>query len=245
MIRVLVLCAMLAAASASQAQSTGRHRPAAAPADTVAMVVASPWHIVLNFGAASAGDLFRVRAGGAVPWDPEGGAPFGSAEFVATLDEGFAYGVSILRDLSPWFALRADAAFTELPLTAEARVGETVRIFEYDDVALTSFTVGLEAKLTRSPSYPFLTAALGTTIADAAGSEAYDQTVLAGRYGAGWHQVLSQALAFRLEVCNTMLSLDFEDYRPPSPLPIYPAATVEDLGPQSILRLQAGLVASF
>lgn len=245
MIRILVLCAVLAGASAGQAQSTGRHRPVSAPVDTVAAAAPTRWHVALNLGFASAGDLFRARAGGTVPWTPEGGAPFSSREFMATLDEGFAYGISARRDISAWFSLRADAEFTELPVTAAARVGETVRVYEYDNLSLTSFTLGVEARLARSASYLYLTAAAGATVADAAGGDAYDQTALAARFGGGWHQALNPALACRLEICNTLQSIELEDYRPPTSRSLYPDVTIENQAPQSILRLQAALVASF
>jgi hypothetical protein len=239
------LLALLATAAAAQAQSdTGRHRPPAA--QEVAAVAATPaWHIGLNFGLASAGDLFRARAGGSVPWDPEGGTPFGSADFVVTLDEGFAFGLSVLRDFGPWLRVRADAAFTQLPMTAEAKVGETVRLYEYDDLSVASFTAGVEAQLTQAPSYPYLTAGVGATVADGGQTDAYDQTTLTGRFGAGYHQALAPSLALRLEISSTVQSMGFEDYQPPTTLPIYPAVEVEDLGPQYILGIAAGLVANF
>jgi hypothetical protein len=130
-------------------------------------------------------------------------------------------------------------------MTAEARVGETVRLYEYDDLSVTSVVVALEGRLTRSPSHPYLVAGVGATIADAAGTDAYDQTVLAGRLGAGYHHVLTRSLALRFEVSSTLQTIDFEDYRPPVDLPLYPAVDVENRGPQYILGLTGGLVATF
>jgi hypothetical protein len=248
MIRNLILAVVLAAATVAQAQSdTGRHRPQPPPAPPEAVTATAPsaWHIGLNFGLASSGDLFRARSPGNGPWDPEGGTPFGSSDFVVTFDEGFAYGVSVLRDLGAWVSLRADAAFTQLPMTAEARVGETVRIYEYDDLSLASFTAGVEVRLTRAASHPYLSAGVGATVAGSSRTDAHDQTVFAGRFGVGFHQVLSPSLALRLEIANTRQSLDFEDYLPPTTLPVYPSVTVENLGPQNILGMTAGLVASF
>ncbi len=244
----LVTAVLATATAAAHAQSdTGRHRPepVATPSATTALDDGSAWHIALNVGLATAGDLFRAGAGGSVPWDPEGGPSFGSPEFVATLDEGFAYGVSVLRDVGPWLRVRADAAFTQLPITAEARVGETVRLYAYDDLSVATFGVALEGRLIRDPSHPYLLAGVAATVASAVGTDAYDQTVVALRFGAGYHQVLSRALALRFEVCNTMQSLDFEDYQPPVGLPIYPDVEIENLEPQHILALLAGLVATF
>ncbi len=248
MSRPLLLTIMLAVASVAHAQSdTGRHRPVPAPPAPAQSqrAAGSAWHVVLNLGLASAGDLFGASAGGSVPWNPEGGPSFGSPEFVVTLDEAFLYGVSVLRDLGPWISLRADAAFTRLPMTAEARVGETVRLYEYDDLSITTFGLVVEGRLTRAASHPYLFAGAGATIAGGAQTDAYDQTVLAGRFGAGFHQVLAPSLALRLEICDTLQDLDFADYSPPVDLPIYPAVEVENLGPQHILGATLGLVAGF
>jgi hypothetical protein len=244
--RLLFVTVLFATATTVHAQSdTGRHRPASATQEVSAPGSGSAWHISVNLGLASAGDLFRARAGGSIPWDPEGGASFGSPEFVVTLDEGFAYGVSILRDLGPWLRARADAVFTQLPMTAEARVGETVRLYEYDDIAVAVFGLGLEVRLTRAPSHPYLMAGAGVTTAGGARTDAYDQTVLAARFGAGYQQVLATSLALRFEICNTLQSIDFEGYRPPTSLAVYPNVTVENLGPQNILGFTASLVANF
>ncbi len=246
--RVLLVMVLLATATVAGAQSdTGRHRPAPAPtpAEAARPGAGSAWHVSLNFGLASAGDLFRARAGGSIPWEPEGGTPFGSADFVVTLDEGLLIGAAISRDVGPWLRVRADAAFTELPMTAEARVGETVRLYEYDDLTVSAFTVALEARLIRTPSHPYLMAGVGATMAGGAQTDAYDQTVFAGRFGAGYVQMFAKSLALRFEISNTMQSLDFEDYRPPTSLPIYPALEIENLGPQNILGLTVGLQADF
>jgi hypothetical protein len=246
--RCLLLMVVLAAATTAVAQSdTGRHRPAPTPVAVEISPAASgsPWHIGLSAGLASGGDLFRARAGGSVPWDPEGGAPFGSPEFVVTLDEGFTYGVTLAFDVRPWLRARADVAFARLPMTAEARVGETVRVYEYDELNAATYAFALEARLTRSPSHPFLAAGVGAMVASGVGSTAYDQSVLAGRLTAGYHQVLSPSLALRLEIHDQLQTLDFEDYRPPTSLPIYPSVAVENLGPQHVLGLTAGLQANF
>jgi hypothetical protein len=246
--RFLLVTVMLATAAAACAQSdTGRHHPVPAPtqSEVSAKVTGSTWYIGLNFGLPSGDDLFRVRAGGSTPWDPEGGAPFGSSDFTVTLDEGFAYGVSILRDLGPWLRARADATFAQLPMTAKARVGETVRLYEYDAMSVAMFGVGFEARLTSAPSHPYLAIGVGTTVAGGVRTDAYDQTVLAARFGVGYQQVLATSLALRLEICNTMQSMDFEEYRPPTSRGEYPNVTVENLGPQNILGFTAGLVANF
>jgi hypothetical protein len=246
--RCLLVMVVLAVATAAAAQSdTGRQRPAPnpAPATVSPSGEGSPWHLGLRAGLASGGDLFRVRAGGSVPWDPEGGARFGSAEFVVTLDEGFAYGAALLYDVGPWLSVRADAAFTRLPMTAKARVGETVRIYEYDDLNVATYDLALEARLTRSPSHPFLTAGVGTTVADGVASTAFDQSVFAVWFGVGFLQVLSPGLAMSVEIHDSLQSFDFEGYRPPSSLAIYPAVEVANIGPQHVLGLTAGLRAGF
>jgi hypothetical protein len=247
MIRVLSLLGALALAACAQAQSdSGRHRPSPPPPLAgVAGPDSSAWHVGLNLGFASGGDLFRVRAGGTVPWDPEGGRSFGSAEFLVTLDEGFAYGATIQRDLGSWLKIDAGASFTRLPMTAAARVGETVRVYEYDDLSVAWFGLGLEARLTRGRSHPFVTAGGGLTIADGARADSYDQTVLAGRFGVGYQQTISTAMALRLEIVDTVQSLDFGDYRPPTSRVPYPEVEVINQGPQHILGLGAGLVAGF
>jgi hypothetical protein len=248
MLRVFFVLVALTIATAAQSQSdSGRHRPlpvAAVPAEVSAGV--SAWHIGLNLGADSSGDLFRVRAlNGSQPWDPEGGTAFSSEDFVVTLDEGFAYGVAIQRDLGTWLAIRADATFTRLPMTAEARVGETVRIYEYDDLSIATYGAGVEASLTRGRNHPFVSAGAGVTVVNGSRADEYDQTVMAASVGVGYQQAVSPALALRLEIRDTIQSIDFEDYRPPTSRQPYPTVTVDNLGPQHILGVTAGLVAGF
>jgi len=245
----LVTLVAVAAATPAAAQTTGRHRPAVAepaPADTAA--AETKFLAGFQVGIMDSGDLFRVRTLGesGIPWDPPGGGPaFVSSDFVVTLDADVAFSVLASLEVSRWLAVRADLTHGRMDMTAEARQGEIVNIYAWDRLTVTLIGVVLEARLVSSPSYLYVLAGPGLTLASGSTGDTPDQTRLAGRFGAGYHHALGRRFGLRAEVSCNLQQLDFADYVPPYQGNVAPNATVAERGPQQIWQMTLGFNARF
>ncbi len=254
MLRVLtlaILVCLLAGPLLAQT-STGRHRRTAVeeePLPTEATETTSKrWYFMPGAGLMTSGDLARIRTtgGGDQTWQPPGGIPFASDDFVLTLDESIALAVTVGRRLGSHFSLRLDLSAAQLPMAALARVGELAGVFRWDELAVVMLGLTTEYRFMQEPSYLYVLA--GGTATQVSGnlSDDYDQTRPGLRFGGGFHQHLGSDWGLRLEIRDTVQMLEFADYRPPVPEGApYPGVQVEDLGPQHMVEILISLHGSF
>ncbi len=248
---VLLLLLLCAVASAASAQSTtGRHRRQ--PLVEVEPVgdyddADGGFFFMIGGGMMSGGDLVRVRtADVSRAWDPPGGPEFNSDNYLLTLDESIAISLTLGTRLSNCLWLRADVGFSQLDMVAEARVGESAAVYRWDQMSLVLAGLDLEYRLVRHPSYPYLIGGLAVVVATGDASDAYDESVLAPRIGAGYHMRLDRGWGLRAEIRDTIGSLDFDDYRPPVISDeVYPNIALEDKSPQHFVELLLSIQLAF
>lgn len=247
------LFCLLAASSVAQT-SSGRHRSS----DVVEEPASSPvdgndtrnWYIMPGAGMMTSGDLIRVYTTGesGIPWDPPGGHPFISSDFVLTLDESIGLAVTLGRRLVDRLWLRFDFSVSQLPITALARVGETAEVYRWDELAVLLMNLSVEYRLVRYPSYFYLLGGSGLTSVGGNASDDYDQSLMNLRLGGGYNANLGRGWGLRLEIRDTLQSLDLAGYRPPvvvDPEEIYPDVQLEDRGPQHFVEILLSVNGSF
>ena len=248
---ILFMVLVCALASTVSAQSTtGRHRrkPPVEPVPVQGYDDAEfGFFIMVGGGLMSGGDLVRVRtADVARRWDPPGGPEFQSDNFLLTLDESIAVSVALGARLSDRFWLRGDFGFGQLDMTAEARVGESAEIFQWDQMSLTMAALELECRLVRNPSYPYLLGGLTAIGVRGEGSDDYDETVVAPRVGAGYHLRVDRGWGLRVEIRDALGSLDFSDFRPPVVGDVvYPNIDLEEKDPQHFVEVLLSMQLAF
>ncbi len=252
--RLLILTALfcLVAGPLLAQTSTGRHRQSTAsepePAAEYGDEDSGKWFFMPGAGIMTSGDLARFRTinGGDQTWQPPGGQPFNSADFVLTLDESIALAVTVGRRVGSRFAVRLDFSAAELPMAAIARVGEEAGVFRWDELAVMMLGLSAEYRISATPSYFYLLAGGTATRVSGGLSDAYNQTQPGLRFGAGYHQHLGGDWGLRGELRDTLQSLDFADYHPPVPEGAPdPDAQVEELGPQHMVEILFVLHGSF
>lgn len=246
----VVLAGMLTAlaASASGQVDTGRHRrPMESPVAATGPQAPTRWVVLLQGGIMSSGDLLSVRtpAASGVPWTPPAGSSFVSDEFLLTLNEDASFGIGVERIVNDWLAVRGDASFSRLEVTAEARIGETVKLLPYDEISLAVYSLSAELKLVRNPSFPYLLGGAAVTVLSGSGDGAFDQTRAGLRVGGGYHQDLGHRLGLRGEVRTTIQQFQFADYVPPYEGTVRPDAAIRQRGPQQLWELQIGIAGQF
>lgn len=240
----------LLAAQLPAQTSTGRHRrtesvePAAPDTDPSRP---SNWYVMPGAGMMTSGDLIRITTAGAsgIPWDPPGGAPFTSSDFVLTLDESVDLAVTLGRRLADRFWLRFDFSAAQLPITALARVGESASVYRWDELSVLLLGLSVEYRLMEAPSFLYLLGGSGVTSVSGNSSDDYDQSLVNLRLGGGYHLNLGQGWGLRLEIRDTLQSLDLTGYQPPVEGDRYPDMQVEELGPQHFVEIILGLNGSF
>jgi hypothetical protein len=242
---VVLLALLLAAvpgAVRGQVSDTGRHRGAIPGQEAPGRLEGMVWGGVLT-----SGDLLRVEvpSGLTRQWLTPAGGSFNAYEFRVTLDEDAFLGFSLAYALREPWRLRLDVGWAELDATAEARTSQTVELHLYDQLRF--FTIGLsvERPLVAEPSYPYLLAGAALTAVGADQATELDQTRLGIRLGAGYQHTFSGGWALRLEVADTIQQLDLEDHVPRLAGGEATDIPLEELGPQNLFEVKAGLSAGF
>jgi hypothetical protein len=212
---------------------TGRHKPEppakseeeASPTDREsAGAEERRWHLGLLGGVQGGSDLFRVEVvdGPPVPWDPDTGGGFQSGRFTATLDRNFGLGLFVARDLSRIWSARFDLVYSRMDVAAEALVGQTGAVFLFDRMYVLNLGLGVEARLARARSYPFLLAALLVSNLDPVRAEGLGQTNLGARVGLGYFHSFQRIWGLRLEARLARTGFSVGDYVPRSSNPDQP-----------------------
>ncbi len=162
-----------------------------------------------------------------------------------TLDENLALAASLGRRLMPQLWLRLDAGVSTIDLAAEARVGEVAEAYRWDRLSFLTATAGLEYRLTRERSFPYLLAAAGINVVTADGDDQFDQSRPTFRVGAGFQQTLLPTWSLRLEIRDAVSSLDLADYVPPVAGNLTPNFQLEEKNPVHLFELLVLLTGSF
>jgi hypothetical protein len=248
----LLLALGLLATGAVAQTSTGRHRterPAEEPPpredfdDT-----ARSWSFHAGAGALAAGDLARVRTAGSagIPWDPPGGPEFNSDSFTLTLDESILLALGVGHRLSDRVWVRAAVSLAQLDVAARARVGQSAEVYRWDQLAVLLAGLDAELRLVRSPSYFYLVG--GASLVRLSGQEGdqLDDTGVALRVGAGYHQRLAPGWGLRVEVRNNLAAIDRADLAVPvAGEGVSPDLRVEDSGTDHFWEILASLQTTF
>ena len=230
---LFIVLALLApvAASAQTRSDTGRHKPKP-PAETAddststgrAGAVSRPWHLGIGGGVQGGSDLFRVEVidGPAVPWDPETGGGFQSSRFTVALDRNFSFSLFLSRDLGSVWSIRADLGYSRMDVAAEALVGQTGAVFLFDRMDVLNLGLGVEARLTRSESYPFANATILVSHLGPVRAEGLEQSNLGGRLGLGYYHSMHEVWGIRGEIRISGTGFSVGEYVPRSELPDQP-----------------------
>jgi len=248
----LLLSCPLAELAGAQ-PTTGRHRADRTDRQEEATVEGydernGRWALIASAGALAGGDLVRVRTGGSagIPWDPPGGPEFRSDSFQLTLDESIAVNLGLARRLGERVWLRLGVTAAQLDVAAQARVGQTAEVFRWDQLAVLIAGLDAEYRLVRAPSYFFLATGLSVLRLAGDGDDGLDDTALALRLGAGFHQHLAPGWGLRLEVRDNLAGLDHDGYRPPVVGDtVYPDITLDDAGTDHFWELLVSMQTVF
>ncbi len=177
--------------------------------------------IQAGMGLMTSGDLFKVDVTSGNPhfWLTPADSLFASEEFVVTMDEDLLLGASVSFRFAGHWWLRADVSYSKVDATAEALVGQTVQLFLYDRLAFLMGGLVIERPLISTPSYPFFLAGGTLVKVTADNARELDQTQWGLRLGAGYHHDFDGRWGLRVEVRDTITSLDTSGHRPSSPEP--------------------------
>ena len=244
-VSLVSLVALCLGATSLQAQSdTGRHRaePVASEENTFRR-----WWIAAGAGVMTSGDLFKVTVdnGVAIPWLPPAGGEFRSDKFTVTFDEDLDLALSLGLRFSRHLTLRGDLSWASVAATAEARVGQTVELYLYENFTFIMAALGLEMRLLATPSTPYLLIAAALVDFRADQAKELDQTQLGARIGVGYEHALGANWTIGVEIRDTIVSLDTEDYRPEAATPSYPEITYTPITPQHVFEILAQARLSF
>ncbi len=205
---------------------TGRHQPPPPPekeesvkeepSARLAVFGETKWHVGMTGGIVGGSDLFRVEVvdGPPVPWDSM--TRFQSSRFTASLDRNFGFGLFLTRDLSPVWAVRADFGYSRMDVAAEALVGQTGAVFLYDRMDVVNVGLGIEARLNRNASYPFVQGTILLSHLGPAVSDELEQTNWGGRLGIGYLHSFGRIWAVRFEARASRTGFSTGDYVPPA-----------------------------
>ncbi len=221
-------------ASAQTRSDTGRHKPkppAVTADDSLSAstgvksgAIIRRWHIGISGGVQGGSDLFRVETidGFPVPWDPDTGGGFQSSRFTAALDRNFSFGLYLTRDLGSVWSVRADLGYSRMDVAAEALTGQTGAVFLFDRMDVLNLGLGVEARLVRASSYPFLSASILASHLGPVRAKDLEQTNLGGRLGLGYFYSSHEVWGLRAEARMSWTGFSVGDYVPQSELPGQP-----------------------
>ncbi len=231
-------------ASAQTRSDTGRHKPvppAVTTNDSLSTgkgtksgAITRRWHIGIGGGIQGGSDLFRVEVidGSSVPWDPDTGGGFQSSRFTATLDHNFSFALYLTRDLGPVLSVRGDLGYSRMDVVAEALVEQTGAVFLFDRMDVLNLGLGVEARLARAPSYPFLNASVLVSNLGPVRAKDLEQSNMGGRLGLGYFHSSHEVWGLRTEARISWTGFSVGDYVPQSELADQP---VLDYDPQDHL----------
>lgn len=247
---LVALLLMVAAAAATAQTSTGRHRvepEAEEPDKATESADDTRFFITVGAGMATGGDLFRIRTAGnsGIRYVPAAGEPFASENVLITLDEALALAAGFGGRIGSHLWYRLDASTATIDVAAEARIGEGAQAYRWDRLSFVHVAAGLEYRLVSAPSFPYVTAGVGLMSITADTDEQFDQTQPSLRAGAGYQLTFTREWSLRVEIRDSIASLDFEDYTPPVVGSQLPDFTLEDKGPTHAFELVLQLAGSF
>lgn len=240
-VSLLLLCSAAGVRAQERDAVSGRSRPVLAQSRESSR---ADWTVSVGGGAFAAGNLFRVINDLTVTWVPPGPAAesFEAERFTATLDEDAAIVFGVGRRLGDRSWLRFDLAAGEMGVTALANDSQFVTPVPYDVLSLTLLALSWEQRLLATRLQP--TVIVGVTWADlGAGSSALSQSGIGARLGAGFAYRINDWGGVRLDVTDTILSIDSAGIPAENAFPA--SSRFTELGPQHVFTLSAQLEMMF
>lgn len=205
---------------------TGRWAP---PPQEAVQRTTGRWSVSAGGGLLTSGDLFNVTATSLV----QGRPPYGASEFRVTLDEDLLIALSAAYRARERWSVRMELGWSRVDATAEARVGQTVVLQEYDRLTFTLVGLSAEHRLLATRLYPYLCAGAALARLSAAEAEGLTQTRLGARLGAGLQVELGPAWGARAEIRDTICQFDSDRHAGSAPgIDAY-----EELGPQHLFEV--------
>ncbi len=236
-------CALIAGLAPSGAATgfaqtvTGRTRPPAAPAEALGH---GAWVLGAGVGFMSSGDLFTVEipSGSSAIWQTPAGGRFNAYEFTVTLDEDVQTGVYLAHAVLGRWWLRLDFSWSQMDMTAEARIAQTVELHRYDRLTVLMGGLSLERELVRARHFPYVLGGVALVDVGAKGTGDLDQSLIGWRLGAGFQYSFDARWAGRFEIRDTVQQLDFSGHHPRTIAgTTTPAIEFEQMGPQNFFEL--------
>jgi hypothetical protein len=216
---------------------TGRTRQAVPPEGEVS---GGAWVLGAGAGFMSSGDLFTVVvANGSSPfWQAPGGGSFNAYEFTVTLDEDVQAGIFLAHPFVDRWWLRLDLSWSQMDMTAEARIAQTVELYRYDRLTVIMGALSIERELVHTRHFPFVLGGVALVDVGAKGTADLDQTLLGWRLGGGFQYSFDPHWAARFEIRDTIQQLDLAGHSPRTVAgTTTPAIEFEELGPQNFFEL--------
>jgi len=225
---ILLLLVVPGSVLAQSRSDTGRHKPIPPPVSEdensskadgdAAGGDSRPWHLGFSGGVQGGSDLFRVEVvdGNPVPWDRFAEGGFQSSRFTASLDRNFSFGFFLNRDLGNVWSLRADLGYSRMDVAAEALIGQTGGVFLFDRMEVLNLGLGVEARLTRAVSHPFVNTSILVSHLGPGRQDALEQTNWGARLGLGYFHSLQEIWGLRIEARLTGTGFSVGDYVPQS-----------------------------
>jgi hypothetical protein len=221
-----------------RAQSvTGRTRPAELSEEGRG---GGAWVLGAGVGFMTSGDLFTVvvPSGTSAIWQAPGGGIFNAYEFTVTLDEDVQTGLYLARPVLGRWWLRLDFSWSQMDMTAEARIAQTVELHRYDRLTVLMGGLSVERELVRARHFPYVLGGVALVNVGAKGMGDLDQSLLGWRLGGGFQYTFDAHWAGRFEIRDTIQQLDFSEHRPRTITgTTTPAIEFEQLGPQNFFEL--------
>ncbi len=213
----LALIGTAASASAQTRSDTGRRKAPevearVALADTMPTPPPSPgWFMGMTGGVASGSDLFAVDvpSGVPLPW-----GVFNSESFNVALSSSAEFGVFLGKRLGDRFSVRGDLAWSPMDVVAEASVGQVGAVFTFDQWSILTVAAGLEMRLVRNASHPFLGVGVMAQRLSPSDLDDLAQTNLGVRLALGYQHVLDDQWSLRLEGRLNRTGFGMGDYEP-------------------------------
>lgn len=231
---ILFLSGLICTSVALAGSDTGR-----SAAEETTRGSSGRWSFRAGAGVMTSGDLFEViMPSGMMPeWIAPDGETFHSDEFVVTLDEDLQTAVCVAFLLADAWWLRFDLSWSQANATAEARVGQTVELYRYDQLTFLLSGLTIERSLINTDDYVYVLAGAVLVDVSAANGEGLDQTVLGWRFGMGFHHAFDERWGARFEIRDTLQQLDMGEHTPRAIGTEVVAMEFMELGPQHLFEL--------
>jgi hypothetical protein len=236
------LVALVSWNSSAAQTDTGRHADLRRHAPDTELVERD-WSLAIGAGVMASGDVIKVRvnSGNDLVWRPPAGGEFSSERFTVTLDEAVQIALSGAWRPARRLWLRGDLSWARQKAAALALVGQTVEPFLYDEWDVILAGLAVEYRLTQDRTYPYALVGGVLAVVRSRHDSAVDQDRWSLRLGAGLNHDIDRRWSLRIEVRDTLVDLDLEDYRPTAAGVPNPNLSIQTSQPQQFWEIFAAI----